>query len=93
MDLLELSKTYIRIDSEEDEVFLKEVLIPATENYFKNAGINTNYYSNKEDPLYKLAVQMLVCNWYEKRGCNVSDIPKGIKGIINQLKFGLGDEE
>ena len=83
----EYIRTYIRIDSDEDEKWVAGILVPAIETYFFNAGINV--IEQGDNPLFKLATQMLACHWFDNRGVVGDDkyIGFGIKNIITQLKF------
>lgn len=83
MDVKEL-KAYLRIDITDDDNLLTS-LQKAAEGYLDNAGI-TKDYSNE---LYKLAIELLVSNWYENRLIAsekaLSKIPFGLETIIVQL--------
>lgn len=90
MDLEEL-KLFLRIDGEEEDLFIEGLQI-AAEEYLTNAGIKKDY--TKE--LYKLAIKILISHWYENRavetvGKNVSKIAFGLDTIIVQLKYTQGD--
>lgn len=90
MELEEL-KLFIKVDSDEEDILIKSLQI-AAEEYLTDAGIMKNY--NKEK--YKLAVKILVNNWYENRavetiGKNVSKIAFGLDTILIQLKYSQGD--
>ncbi len=85
MELDEL-KEFLRIDGT-DEITLITGLQIAAEEYLTNAGIKKDY--SKE--LYKLAIKLLVANWYENRNAEsekpLSKIPFGLDTIINQLCY------
>lgn len=85
MELDEL-KIYLRIDCTEDDALIG-ALQTAAEEYLSNAGILKDYDKN----LYKLAVELLVANWYENRAAqsekSLSKISFGLDTIINQLYF------
>ena len=62
--------------------------IAAAEAYLVNAGIATA----ESDPLYALAVKMMVTQWYENRntnpeGSNGMPRSRGLDGIILQLQL------
>ncbi|MCU5977961.1 head-tail connector protein [Clostridioides difficile] len=85
--MLEEIKLYLRLDSEDDNNWIEKTLIPAINTYFKNAGINIDAVKNEE--LYKLAVEMMACHWYENRGIigDTKGIDFGLKTIMLQLQF------
>jgi uncharacterized phage protein (predicted DNA packaging) len=56
-------KTYLRIDGSEEDTFLTS-LISSAKEYIKNG---TGYPVNEANELHKLAVNLLVTNWYENR--------------------------
>lgn len=90
MDLEEL-KLFLRIDGEEENTLIQGLQLGA-EEYLTNAGINKDYSKG----LYKLAIKMLISQWYENRvvetvGKNVSKISFGLDTIILQLKYNQGD--
>lgn len=61
--LIDEVKIYLRIDGSEEDSFLTSFLDAAKE-YIKNA---TGYSVNENNELHKLAVNLLVTNWYENR--------------------------
>lgn len=81
---------YCRLDDdlpEEDKRLIEETLWPAAEEYLAGAGVSEPAY---ESALYDLAVKGLVCHWYEHREAMAyyrSEIPLGVRTIINQLKL------
>lgn len=72
--MIELSevKEYARIDIDEDDQLLQNIIIPAAVEYLKNAtGKNypeTDVDGNRIDyVLEKIYLQLLIAYWYEKR--------------------------
>lgn len=61
--MLEEVKQYLRIDGSEDDSFLTSLLSAAKE-YITNA---TGIVVDESNDLHKLAVNLLVTNWYENR--------------------------
>ena len=55
-------KLYLRIDTDDEDELLSSLQLSA-EEYLLNAGIEKDY----EKQLYKLAVKLLISNWYENR--------------------------
>lgn len=89
--MLELSKEYLRIDGDHDDQLLG-LLIDSAKEYLTNAGVNERE-EGKEEDLYKLAITMLVTNWYENRvqeqdQRTQSVMKLGLQSIILQLKAG-----
>ncbi len=76
-------KLYMRVDGNEEDVTI-ESLYAAAVSYLQNAGIKE---PTQEDELYTLAVHGLCLHWYTNRGDEQSDMPMGLRTIINQLKF------
>lgn len=81
----EFVEEYARVDEGEDTV---DVLIYSAIEYLKNAGVK-----EQETFLYKLAIAMLVTQWYEERKQNVNTrdsavMEMGLQTIILQLKTG-----
>lgn len=60
--LLAEIKLYLRVDDISEDEFIASLQI-AAEEYLTNAGVVKDY--TKE--LYKLAVKLLISNWYENR--------------------------
>lgn len=92
VDLLEHVKEYLRIDGDHDDDIVG-LLIDSAKEYMKNAGVE-----EQVNPLYKLAITMLVTHWYENRlqtpEGRTSDVLKlGLQSIILQLKVGDGRAE
>lgn len=72
--MIELSevKEYARIDIDEDDQLLQNIIIPAAVEYLKNATgkeyPETDADGNKIDyVLEKIYLQLLIAYWYEKR--------------------------
>lgn len=85
MEIEEL-KLYLKVDdSEDDELIL--ALQKSAEEYLENAGISKDY--SRE--LYKLAVKLLISNWYENRTVESSKsatkLSYSLDNIITQLKY------
>ena len=81
---LEIIKSYLRIDYEEDDMFLQNIL--ETSDLFLEGAI-TNWNKIKEDPKYKNKVKTLrlavIQNLYDNRGLEEKE-PK-INHVINSL--------
>lgn len=82
MDLQEI-KEYLRIDGDEEDNLLVGLQL-AAEKYLENAGITKDY----DNALYKLAVKLIVCHWYENREPtgNAQELAFSLRHIIAQLK-------
>ena len=78
MDLNEV-KLYLRLDTDDEDELIFE-LISAAEMYLESSGITPDY----TNPQYKLAVKMIVAEYYDDRTLNGT---MGImfKSIIVQL--------
>lgn len=83
MDLQEI-KEYLRIDSDNEDGLITG-LQKAAEKYLENAGIAVDYTNE----LYKLAVKLLVCHWYENREPTgeATELAFSLRHIIAQLKY------
>lgn len=89
---LDALKTYMRVghDLEDD---LIQTLADAAAQYLEDGGIAAD---TSPDDLYTLAVYGLVLHWYDNRNViayNRSEIPMGLRPIINQLKHSQNSEE
>lgn len=73
--IIEELKLYTRCDDDLEVNAFKE----SAEVYLKNAGVKMDY----NNPLYKLAVKMLVCNWYDNRGIDTGE-------SLNKISYSLG---
>lgn len=82
---IEEIKSFLRIDGEEEDIILSS-FFKSAKQYLSNAGI----VENEENELYKLAVNMLVCGWYENRNPTNSGSNNtqsfALRSIITQLK-------
>lgn len=80
MSVLSLSeaKKYLRVDYEDEDEDIQS-LLDAAEKYLINAGC----ILNGNDDVAKLAIKMLINEWYENRG------PVLIGSISNKLEYGL----
>lgn len=83
MDLLEI-KGYLRLDDTSED-WLIEGLQSTGEKYLENAGIKKDY----KNPLYKLAINLLVSHWYENREPTgkADRLAFSLDNIILQLKY------
>ncbi|MEK5498588.1 head-tail connector protein [Bacillus sp. FSL M8-0077] len=81
---LEKVKHFLRVDGDEDDVLIEELIASAAE-YLENAGVKEAY---KQSALYGLAVKLLVQEWFDNRGVNpVSHkLYFSLQSIILQLK-------
>jgi len=79
---LEEVKQYLRIDGSEDDNFLTS-LIAAADEYLFDAGVRSTISFR-----YKLAVMLLVSEWYENRTIRgvSSDVSYSVNSIILQLR-------
>ncbi|WP_315122334.1 head-tail connector protein [uncultured Clostridium sp.] len=85
MDIEDI-KSYGKIDDEENKD-IKELQLGA-EMYLKNAGVKEDY----TNPLYRLAIKILVNQWNENRtpeviGKQVTKFGFSLDSIITQLKY------
>lgn len=82
---LAIIKQYLKVDFDDDDVLIT-TMQNASETYLTNAGVVCSY----ENPLYELAVLLLVTNWYENRntviiGSVSRSIEYSLKHILAQL--------
>ena len=85
--MLEEIKEYMRIDEDHEDILI-QTLITSAEIYLSNAGVIVGY----ENPLYGLAVKLLVLHWYENREV-IGDAKKlaySLDNIITQLAYSYG---
>ena len=77
---------YMRVDKEDAAVNEVRPLYKAAVLYLKNAGVSE---PNSDPDLYNLAVWSLTLHYYDHRDSvgSESDIPNGLRPIINQLKI------
>lgn len=82
--MLDDVKQFLRIDGTDEDAQIV-ALIDAAETYLTNAGVT----KDESNELYKLAVEMLVTNWYENREPigQANEIAFGLRNIITQLKY------
>lgn len=88
-EITEHVKEYLRITGDHDDRLLG-LLISSARKYLANAGVEE---SESDNDLYKLAVTMLVTQWYENREQSVEGrtsrvLEMGLQTIILQLKAG-----
>lgn len=86
MELDEI-KLYLRLDTDDEDELLSSLQLSA-EEYLLNAGIEKDY----EKQLYKLAVKLLISNWYENRnpvstGSISKKIEYSLQHIVAQLSY------
>ena len=88
MEYIEILKQYIRIDTDDDDILLKQ-LKEGAEGFLKNAGVVVGY----ENPLYCTAINMLVANWYDNRDniAGKDTLSMQFKNIVAQLAY-IGKE-
>lgn len=86
---LSACKNYMRVDGDEDDELIRQVLMPAAKEYLRNAGIPEPEETN---PVYNLAVFALTLHYFDHRDAvgDESAMPTGLRPIINQLKH-IGD--
>lgn len=79
---LDEAKQYLRIDGSEDDDILTSFVV-AAEEYLVDAGV-----TNTKAERYKIAVMILVTEWYENRGVSrVSDKASySLQSLILQLR-------
>lgn len=82
--MLDEVKEYLRVDGTDEDIGIQG-LINAAEAYLTNAGV----IKDETNELYKLAVKMLVVNWYENRQAigKADKLAFGLDSIISQLKY------
>lgn len=82
--MLEEVKAYLKVDGTDEDAEILG-LINAAEAYLINAGV----IKDETNKLYKLAVKMLVVNWYENRQPigKADKLAFGLDSIITQLKY------
>ena len=78
---LEEAKTYLRVDSSEEDDLIKS-LIDAAEIYLKNA---TGRSFDDSNHIARLFCLTLVTDWYENRGLVVGKVGEWIRPVINSL--------
>ena len=87
MAVLDDIKAYIRVDDDDAQV---QSLIDAADGYLVNAGA----VKDEMNPLYLLAIKMLVSHWYDNREPigNAQKLAFGLSDIITQLKYCYGGD-
>ena len=87
---LKILKQYIRMDTNDDDVLLKQ-LMKGAEQYLKNAGVTVGY----ENPLYCTAINMLVANWYDNRDIigGKDTLSIQFQNIVSQLAYIRKEEQ
>ncbi len=78
---LEEAKTYLRVDSSEEDDLIKS-LIDAAEIYLKNA---TGRSFDDSNHIARLFCLTLVTDWYENRGLVVGKVGEEIRPVIESL--------
>ncbi len=89
-DAVVRAKTYLRIDTDDDDVLVGTLLDAAT-IYLDNAGVPAPAESNA---LYDLALWGVTLYFYDHRddvATNLASMPLGVQRVINQLKLMEGE--
>lgn len=88
MELLEEVKRYGRIDFDDDDGMIKNILIPSAQAYVTSATGITDY---ETDPRVRLLICVLVKDWYDNRyyTCdkNSQSAQYTIRSIVYQLSL------
>ncbi len=88
MELLEEVKRYGRIDFDDDDGMIKDILIPSAKAYVTSATGITDY---ETDPRVRLLICVLVKDWYDNRyyTCdkNSQSAQYTIRSIVYQLSL------
>lgn len=88
MELLEEVKQYGRIDFNDDDGMVKNILIPSAQAYVTSATGITDY---ETDPRVRLLICVLVKDWYDNRyyTCdkNSQSAQYTIRSIVYQLSL------
>ena len=82
---LSIIKQYLKVDFDDDNELILSMQ-KAAEAYMENAGVTCSY----ESDLYRLAILLLVTNWYENRnsvlvGTVSNKLVYSLKHILAQL--------
>lgn len=87
--LIDDVKNYIRVADNEEDLQVSS-LIESAQAYLTNAGVN----QAESNPLYALAVKMLVSHWYDNREPvgMATKLAYGLGDIITQLKYCYGGD-
>ena len=78
-------KAYMQVTDDGDDALITS-LIEAAEGYLADAGV---YQTETNQGRYFLAVAGLTLHWYDNRQAvdtNLTDLPLGLRQVINQLK-------
>ncbi len=84
-------KDYLRSDGTDDDIQVEELIL-AADTYLVNAGATKDHANS----LYKLALKILVTQWYENRvpvGEVTSEMAFSLRHILTQLKYCYGGDE
>lgn len=89
MDIEDI-KSYSKIDDNTEDGDIQDFKL-AAEMYLQNAGVMEDY----NNPLYRLAIKILVNHWHENRspetiGKQVAKVSFSLDAIITQLKYCKG---
>ena len=88
MELLKEVKRYGRIDFDDDDGMIKNILIPSAQAYVTSATGITDY---ETDPRVRLLICVLVKDWYDNRyyTCdkNSQSAQYTIRSIVYQLSL------
>jgi uncharacterized phage protein (predicted DNA packaging) len=88
---LDEAKDFLKIEHNDEDTLIQGLIV-AAENYIKNA---TGKEFDNTNELAKLAVKLLVVNWYENREINTDKANKlafSLDVILTQLKYCYGSD-
>lgn len=88
---LDEAKEYLKVEHNDEDTLIQGLIISA-ENYIKNA---TGIKFDNTNELAKLAVRLLIVNWYENREINTDKANKlafSLDVILTQLKYCYGSD-
>ena len=92
MQLKEI-KEYLRVDGGEEDEFISSLLLASQSYIEKGTGIKVENVeqNNSLEPLYNLALKLLISHWYENRapettGTNFHKLSFSLDSILLQLE-------
>jgi uncharacterized phage protein (predicted DNA packaging) len=88
--LLKDIKDYLRVDGSDDDTQVEDLIL-AADIYLVNAGATRDHGNS----LYKLALKILVTQWYENRipvGEVTAEMAFSLRHILTQLKYCYGGD-
>lgn len=88
---LDEAKEYLKVEHNDEDILIQGLIV-AAENYIKNA---TGIEFDNTNELAKLAVRLLIVNWYENREINTDKANKlafSLDVILTQLKYCYGSD-